>query len=949
MSDRERSGTDAETVVDKPGDEITGATRREGSQRSRPRDEPEARLSRGTLVGRYVIVDVIGEGGMGVVYAAYDHELDRKVAIKLLQGAETTGSAGKSGAGGQLWLQREAQALGRLSHPNVVAVHDVGTLPGDRVWVAMELVDGVTLRGWLKHPRSWRDVRAVMLEAGAGLAAAHRAGLIHRDFKPENVLVGNDGRARVMDFGLARQTDQRAEDPKAARTSDLSIETRSPLSESLTIAGSVVGTPAYMAPEIFGGHDAAGAGAASPRSDQFAFGVTLYELLFLQRPYDKRAFAADAPRPKDLAPKEPPKNTVPARIQRIAMRAIAIDPAARFATMDDLLAELAIDPMARRRKVMAGVAAVGVVGAAVVATMKLTGGGAPAEDRSLLCKGADRHLAGIWDGDVKAAVERAFDATDKPFKHTAFTAIATTLDRYATEWTAAVTDSCEATQLRGEQTAEVQSLRQDCFDERLAVLRSFTGLLAKADDLLVEKASNGALALEREEAVSRCADIAALKAPNQPTEAIRPRVLEAKSKLADAHAGVLAGNYGRAINMSTEAGKLAKAIPFDPTYAEAELVRGMSIMQLGNQPDAIAALTTAAFAGLRGKRDEITVNAGLYLTFMLANQTDKRAEAKLWLDLSKAALVRIGSPPNLELLQLQTEGVLRATGGDLIGAAEAHTKALDKAKELYGKDNPQLAQSHQMLGATLGGSGNYAAARPHYEAALAMAIRWLGADHPDVALMHSGLASCYHYTGEPEKARAEFKLALDIRERVFGPNSPVLIPTLNNFAELLRDENDLEQALANAKRAKSLVDRMLGKNHPYYPTVTATTGQILVMLGRHDEARTMLDDAVAVGEKAKSPYFGTVLSERAKLARVENRWPEAEAMYAKAITALETAAGKQAVDLWKPLTGLALAKLHANKPAEARPLLERALAVAKGNVPESTLAETREALARTQP
>jgi len=260
-----------ESTVEDPPD-VTEVTKREGQAPTAADDDHlSSRLNRGTLVGRYVVLDVVGEGGMGVVYSAFDPELDRKVAIKLLQ-AKPGGSTGE-----QAWLVREAQALARLSHPNVVAVHDVGTLPGDRVFIAMELVDGVTLRAWLKTPRSWREVLPIMRAAGAGLAAAHAAGLVHRDFKPDNVIVGNDGRVRVMDFGLARAQ----LDGPAMRSSDVAIDSRSPLSDKLTIAGTVVGTPAYMAPEVYQGD------AADARTDQFAFGIALYEALYRTRPYEK--------------------------------------------------------------------------------------------------------------------------------------------------------------------------------------------------------------------------------------------------------------------------------------------------------------------------------------------------------------------------------------------------------------------------------------------------------------------------------------------------------------------------------------------------------------------------------------------------------------------------------------------------------------------------------------
>ncbi|HET9988068.1 MAG TPA: serine/threonine-protein kinase, partial [Kofleriaceae bacterium] len=275
-------------------------TRREGQLPRRPTTEhtrlegenaavTAAYLARGTLVGRYVVLDVLGEGGMGVVYSAFDPELDRKVAIKLLQTRES-GSTPSTKQGGEqkAWLVREAQALARLSHPNVVAVYDVGTLNEDQVFVAMELVEGVTLREWLKaEARPWREVLPVLVAAGAGLAAAHEAGLVHRDFKPDNVLVARDGRPRVMDFGLARlRRASTHDDAQPKDTSDVApsagaIETRSPLSEQLTIAGAMLGTPAYMAPELYNG------ATADARSDQFAFAVTLFEALFRARPYKR--------------------------------------------------------------------------------------------------------------------------------------------------------------------------------------------------------------------------------------------------------------------------------------------------------------------------------------------------------------------------------------------------------------------------------------------------------------------------------------------------------------------------------------------------------------------------------------------------------------------------------------------------------------------------------------
>ncbi|HYO70315.1 MAG TPA: serine/threonine-protein kinase [Archangium sp.] len=219
---------------------------------------PEEVLPRGALVGRYMVLEKLGAGGMGVVYAAYDPELDRKLALKLLH----PGSDPVEKSGGQARLMREAQAMARLAHPNVISLFDVGVWSG-RVFIAMELVEGPSLRDWLKQAsHSWREVVEVFIAAGRGLAAAHAAGLVHRDFKPDNVLLGREGRVRVLDFGLARPASATEESLAMPAELPLSERGSSPLDTPLTRVGLVIGTPAYMAPELYSG------GVFDARSDQ---------------------------------------------------------------------------------------------------------------------------------------------------------------------------------------------------------------------------------------------------------------------------------------------------------------------------------------------------------------------------------------------------------------------------------------------------------------------------------------------------------------------------------------------------------------------------------------------------------------------------------------------------------------------------------------------------------
>ncbi|MBA3547636.1 MAG: serine/threonine protein kinase, partial [Nannocystis sp.] len=293
-------------------------------------------LSPGTAIGRYMVLGRLGAGAMGVVYAAYDPELDRKVALKLLH------PRGHSSLDSRLRLMREAKALARLSHPNVVAVHDVGTY-AERVFLAMEFVDGKTLGAWLKEqPQPWEQVVAVMRKAGEGLAAAHVAGLVHRDFKPDNVLIARDGRVRVLDFGLARSASETGsvEDlgPEAAMVASVSGSRRVHAeleAAQLTRTGAMVGTPAYMSPEQHLGR------GADPRSDQFSFCVTLYQALYGVRPFAGERISGLAFQVLQGKIGPPPAGSaVPARVRRVVLRGLSANPDDRYDSMPALLAAL---------------------------------------------------------------------------------------------------------------------------------------------------------------------------------------------------------------------------------------------------------------------------------------------------------------------------------------------------------------------------------------------------------------------------------------------------------------------------------------------------------------------------------------------------------------------------------------------------------------------------------
>lgn len=322
-------------------------------ERSRDASEPVAASRHGKLVGRYLLLQHIGAGGLGDVYSAFDTELERKVAIKLLRVDDAV--AGTVPGNRRSRMLREAQAIAQVRHANVVVIHDVGDF-GDDVFLAMELLDGGTIDRWLAaRRRRWQEIRDVFVLAARGLAAAHRVGLVHRDFKPGNVMVGDDGRVTVLDFGLAR-ADTGPSPMSPGETPVL-------LTSELTGADVILGTPQYMAPELGAGAD------ASPRSDQFAFCVALYRCLWGTLPFTAesvQAYRAAAANGEILRAKA---RGVPAWLVRAIERGLLPDPAARHDDMDALVFAATRDRRRARRLAIAIVVGVPIASAAIAASV----------------------------------------------------------------------------------------------------------------------------------------------------------------------------------------------------------------------------------------------------------------------------------------------------------------------------------------------------------------------------------------------------------------------------------------------------------------------------------------------------------------------------------------------------------------------------------------------------
>ncbi|MGN6108396.1 MAG: serine/threonine-protein kinase, partial [Kofleriaceae bacterium] len=377
-----------------------------------PGSPVEREVAPGTRVGRYEVREPLGRGATGAVFAAFDPELDRLVALKLMHPALAQRER----------VQREARALARLADPHVVAVYDAGALDGE-LFLAMELVDGTDLRSWMRG-RPLRELVDAFVQAGRGLAAAHAAGLVHRDFKPDNVLIGRDGRVRIGDFGLAGGLDG---------------------------ATDLVGTPAYIAPEQLesGGSDAA--------SDQFAFCVALYEALHGERPFVVNLATEVARGPARWA------TGLPRRLTTTLARGLELDPRRRFPGMEALVDALA-PPRRSRRAIAIGAAAVVVASAATSAAIVASTG----HTSTALCADSPAVFAATWNPIRAALVRTRFAATGAPFAEQAWSTVERAFAQFGARWAATRTEACEATRVHGVQSDLLLTLRTRCLDRALA-------------------------------------------------------------------------------------------------------------------------------------------------------------------------------------------------------------------------------------------------------------------------------------------------------------------------------------------------------------------------------------------------------------------------------------------------------------------------------------------------
>ena len=763
-------------------------------------------LRPGDVVGRYVVHSRIGAGGMGVVYAAHDPELGRSVALKVLRTDLDRASVRERM---RERLRREAQAMAQLAHPNVVAVHDVGAA-GERVFLTMELVEGTTLAEWTtERPRGLAELLAQFLAAGRGLAAAHAAGLVHRDFKPENVLVGVDGRVRVSDFGLARGA--------ADLDSALGVATEEGVTGErgmLTAPGAVVGTPYYMAPEQRRGEE------ADARSDQFSFCVALYAAIHRKRPEEG---VADGVR-------------VPRRIRRALQRGLAAAPADRFASMDALLGALA--GTQRRWPWVAAVAVVaGLVGVMV------------SPPAAPMCRDAERHLIGVWDPERRAAIEAGVVQTGAPYAGASVQAVTAVMDAYAGRWVAMRTDACEATRVHGEQTEAQLELRMACLDGRLRELRALGDRLIAADAAVAERAVRAAYSLSE---IEGCADVEALASPLAPPTgaAGRGRLDELRGRLAEVKSLRDAGQYRRGLTAARVLVRDAEALTYRPLVADALHLEGALAAELGEFAAAETSLARAVWAAEASRHDAAVVRALTEMISVVGLRLARPSEAEGLRGRVTAVLERMHRPVEPEAGLLEATAAVAIDSGRFAEAEADLARALGLLEGRHGANDLRLTAPLRTLGHAALQRGDGERAAVSIRRALEIQRRVLGEEHPEVAASLESLAGAEYLMSAYEAAEGHYAQAQAVYERAFGAEHHKVANVLHNRGLVRLWQGEALEAAELHRRATELASRTLGPEHPMVASYLEAHASALETAGRPAEALVLLERALGI-QKAK--------------------------------------------------------------------------------------------------
>lgn len=796
-------------------------------------------------IGRYRIAGRVGEGAMGAVYAAHDPELDRPVAIKVVRDARVVGRTRDRAR-----MIREARTLAAVSHPNVVSVYEVGELEegsaeGSSVFIAMEFVPARDLRAWAREDvRPWREVLRVYQEAAQGLAAAHAAGVVHRDFKPSNVLLGDDGRVKVVDFGLAKgllpgETDRSSTDFGPETVRDVS-------SSDITATGEVVGTPAYMAPEQLQGKK------VGPAADQYAFCVAVWEASTGQRPFTgastnelHRAIRAGKPtaRTRDGSP--------PRSLLRVLRRGLAYDPARRWPSMTRLSKELEGVLRGARRRV--GIAIVGSAGLLVAGAWWW-----PSHAEPTPRCGAS--ISVQWDAGTRQRLADTFERADL---EAAWGRIERGLERQVEEIAHTTSQACAT---NAERANDQRDVIFACLRARASATEDLVALLGDGDDAALKRADR---ALRRLVTPMRCLETDAGLPP--PATHLADRVEELRHLIARVDLLESMSRYDEAWHLVGTLIESAETIGYAPLLAEVALQRGETASALGRHEDAERALERAYGLAHESSHDRVAMEAAKRLAHLTGVELVRKDDGLRWARHSIAAARRMGLEDPEQHVRYEL-GLIHMYAGETGPGAELLERAARDLERQHDVDPRRRIVVLRQLGGVLLHLERADEAKVHFTAALALAETLHDSDGHDVAALSYNLGLAVEAADEDfVEAHRLFVRAAELYGKTLGEEHPDYADARFHAGVMLAAQERYDEGLPEAWTGLDALRTALGPDDPFVIQGELSLGELLAQAGKLEEAEALIQRAIASGEAKLGEHHALVERGHRDLAEIGAR------------------------------------------------------------------------------
>jgi len=759
-------------------------------------------------LGRYIVERPLGAGGMGRLWLAFDAQLQRRVALKIVAPHLSESPEARAR------IVREARAMARLSDPHVAQIYEVDE-SGMQVFVAMEFVDGEDLRRWLdRKPRGWREVIDVFLQAGAGLAAAHDKGIVHRDFKPDNVMLEHDGRARVVDFGLARAGVDPERNPAGS--------SQSPGDISLTQTGALLGTPAYMAPEQWSGQ------AIDARSDQFSFCVALFEALAGRRPYrvegDGDETIAGIRAAQEHGDFEPLPAAVPRFVARAVRRGLARDPRARWPDMRTLLR--ALDPVRRRRRRW-------LIATALVVVLSGWMLGSLHDP----CRAAEAPIRTTWSDQEREAIA-ALAKLDLPWADVTSHALVTRFDTHADRWSQAARAVCA--------TSEVASTSAGCLREMQIRLSDAIDRARTGDPAWLVGAVAEAELLPDPRACLEAPHIRAFAEDAPDATTARLRIAELERSLGALSTRNGSYRFAAAIRdgqlAASQAIAAAEAIDHAPVLARALWAAGRLRLRDGDAVGAKQQLRRALALAYESGDPLLGAAIRIDLVYALSRVRDRDGESQDLADAAAATLASVGHPPvsTARLLSHRASALAHAPNTDREEAVSLHEQAVALLHEALGPAHPDAIAAIGNLGAALNYAGRPVEGEARLAEAIAAADRVWGAEHPRTAVLVGALGLSRLRQDDLVGAEVNLRRSLAVREATLGTDHGEVDSARYNLATVLRRRHAHAEAIALLTQGWENRRRAWGPGDPGLAPWLVALGESELAMGNDAEARDHL-------------------------------------------------------------------------------------------------------------